>query len=176
MRTRPATHPRGEPAGARYTGSLVTAEPNTSSPDDIFVEEMTSVAAEDLAALQALLPELSSSAPTLTLSDLETVVGSPATVLFVARRAGRLVGSLTLVVFSAPTGPRAWIEDVVVSPSERGGGIGAALVQAALKRASDSGSRTVDLTSRPSRQAANRLYVRLGFELRQTNVYRYSLE
>jgi ribosomal protein S18 acetylase RimI-like enzyme len=154
----------------------VTDAPTAPEPDDVVVEELTAAGAEDLASLTALIPELSSSAPTLTGAELDAIVASPATVLFVARRAERVVGSLTLVVFRAPTGPRAWIEDVVVAASERGGGIGAALVRAALERASASGARTVDLTSRPSREAANRLYVRLGFEQRQTNVYRHSLE
>ena len=102
---------------------------------------------------------------------------SPATVLLVARdgAGGAVLGSLTLVVFSAPTGPRAWIEDVVVAPDTRGRGIGAALVNEALARARAAGSRTVDLTSRPSREAANRLYLRLGFVRRETNVYRRDL-
>ena len=81
---------------------------------------------------------------------------------------------LKLVSCSAPTGPRAWIEDVVVETSTRGQGIGAALVGEALNRAASVGARTVDLTSRPSREAANRLYVRLGFEQRTTNVYRWN--
>jgi ribosomal protein S18 acetylase RimI-like enzyme len=106
---------------------------------------------------------------------LSEIVRSPATILLVARHDARqIVGSLTLVVFTAPTGPRAWIEDVVVRSSVRGRGVGAALVHAALARAAAAGSRTVDLTSRPSREAANRLYVRLGFVQRETNVYRYA--
>ena len=88
---------------------------------------------------------------------------------------GTIVGSLTLAVFRVPTGVRAWVEDVVVDGAQRGAGIGAALVQAALRLAEEAGARTVDLTSRPDRQAANRLYLRLGFEQRQTNVYRYAL-
>jgi len=70
---------------------------------------------------------------------------------------------------------RAWIEDVVVDEAGRGQGVGAALVQAALERSAERGARTVDLTSRPSREAANRLYLRLGFETRDTNVYRKDL-
>ena len=83
---------------------------------------------------------------------------------------------MTLVVFPIPTGIRAWIEDVVVDGDARGRGVGAALNQAALDRARDLGARTVDLTSRPSREAANRLYRRLGFVARETNVYRWSPE
>jgi len=73
-----------------------------------------------------------------------------------------------------PTGLRAWIEDVVVDESARGAGAGEALVLTAISRADAAGARTVDLTSRPSREAANRLYLRLGFEARTTNVYRWS--
>jgi len=154
----------------------VSPEPTTSASDGIVVEEVTAVTPDVVAALQGLIPELSSSAPPLTERGLTEIVDSPATVLLVARDGPDVVGSLTLVVFSAPTGPRAWIEDVVVSPAARGRGVGAELVHVALARAAAAGSRTVDLTSRPAREAANRLYVRLGFALRQTNVYRHSLD
>ena len=83
---------------------------------------------------------------------------------------------LTLATFQIPTGVRAWIEDVVVDGDARGSGVAAALVQAALDRSAELGARTVDLTSRPDREAANRLYLRMGFEIRQTNVYRRTLE
>jgi ribosomal protein S18 acetylase RimI-like enzyme len=88
---------------------------------------------------------------------------------------GPIVGMLTLVTFRLPTGVRAWIEDVVVSTNSRGRGIGEALTQAAVELAGAKGALTVDLTSRPSRESANRLYMRVGFELRNTNVYRYRL-
>jgi ribosomal protein S18 acetylase RimI-like enzyme len=83
---------------------------------------------------------------------------------------------LTLVTFPIPTGLRAWIEDVVVDETARGQGVGAALTEEAVRRARTVGARTVDLTSRPTRQAANRLYERLGFELRETNAYRYATQ
>jgi ribosomal protein S18 acetylase RimI-like enzyme len=133
------------------------------------------VTPEVVDALSALLPQLSSSAPPPTEAEIADMAASPATVLLVARdEGGTIVGSLTLVLFRAPTGPRAWIEDVVVDETTRGKGIGAALVGDALDRAASAGARTVDLTSRPSREAANRLYIRLGFEQRTTNVYRWS--
>ena len=105
-----------------------------TAPDGVVVDEVTKVTPEVLEALRALVPELSSSAPPLTERALEEIVGSPATVLLVARDAGdgTILGSLTLVVFSAPTGSRAWIEDVVVAPRTRGRGVGAALVLEAL--------------------------------------------
>ncbi len=108
------------------------------------------------------------------------MVAASGTHLLVARAApdsaagGPIVGTLTLVVFRIPTGLRAWIEDVVVDESVRGRGVGEALTLAAIDLAAAAGARTVDLTSRPSREAANRLYRRLGFEQRDTNVYRYS--
>ena len=81
---------------------------------------------------------------------------------------------LTLATFTIPTGLRAWVEDVVVDGEARGQGAGQALVEAAVEHAGKLGARTVDLTSRPSREAANRLYRRAGFKLRETNVYRYA--
>jgi ribosomal protein S18 acetylase RimI-like enzyme len=154
----------------------VNAARSETPPDAVVVEEVTAATPEVVAALQALVPELSSSAPPLTAGAVQVIVDSPATVLLLARADAAIAGSLTLVVFSAPTGPRAWIEDVVVSPAARGKGVGAALVLDALDRARAAGCRTVDLTSRPSREAANRLYLRHGFAVRETNVYRRTLE
>ncbi len=126
-------------------------------------------------AFVRLVPQLSSSNPPPTRAELAEIVASPATVLFVARGDdGSISGSLTLAVFRIPTGLRAWIEDVVVDSGARGQGVGEALNRAALDHARSIGALTVDLTSRPSREAANRLYQRLGFESRSTNVYRYS--
>ena len=127
-------------------------------------------------ALTSLVPQLSSSAPPLEEQEIADIALSPATALLVARDPrGRIVGSLTLVVFRTPTGSRAWIEDVVVDEAQRGNGVGSALVNEALARAEAAGARTVDLTSRPSREAANRMYLRIGFNRRDTHVYRYEL-
>jgi ribosomal protein S18 acetylase RimI-like enzyme len=125
-------------------------------------------------AVATLIPQLSSSSPPPDLDQLGRIIADPATTLFLARADGVLVGMLTLAVFTTPTGVRAWIEDVVVDDAARGAGVASALVRSALARADDQGARTVDLTSRPEREAANRLYVRLGFERRETNVYRWS--
>ena len=141
------------------------------------VSEALEVTDELVEAFALLIPQLSTSSTPTSRDELDAIVNSEASVLFLARDAGgRIVGSLTLVVFRIPTGVRAWIEDVVVDGSARGAGAGEALVAAAIERAGSVGSRTVDLTSRPSREAANRLYVRLGFESRTTNVYRRTLE
>ena len=139
----------------------------------IVIDEATVVDDELVAAWAMLVSQLSSSAPPPGREELEAVVSSPATVLFVARLDGRIVGSLTLVVFRIPTGMRAIIEDVVTDAAARGRGVGTALTKAALAKAQDLGCRSIDLTSRPSRQEANRLYQQLGFKSRETNVYRY---
>ena len=129
------------------------------------------------AAVAYLVPQLSSSAPAPTLDQLRRIVDDPATTLLLAQDAeGRIVGMLTVAVFRAPTGTRAWIEDVVVDGAARGNGAASALVSAALSYAAEQGARTVDLTSRPDREAANRLYLRLGFEQRATNVYRVTFQ
>ena len=141
----------------------------------ISVDAAESVDDDLVAAVAALIPQLSRSSPPPSREMLERIVEEDGTTLFVAREAGRVMGMLTLAVFSIPTGIRAWIEDVVVDEEARGSGTGAALVQAALDHAAGIGARTVDLTSRPDREAANRLYLRMGFEVRQTNVYRHSL-
>ena len=125
-------------------------------------------------AMAALLPQLSKSAPPLTEEVLAGVVTHEACHFLVAEEDRTLLGSLTLVVFPIPTGVRAWIEDVVVDGDARGKGVGAALNQFALEVAESLGARSVDLTSRPTREAANRLYKRLGFVQRDTNVYRHS--
>jgi ribosomal protein S18 acetylase RimI-like enzyme len=149
----PASHDRG-------VGQLV-------------IEEATGVDDELAGAIARLIPQLSSSPPPGK-AELVEIVSSEAAMLLVARTDERtIVGSLTLVLFRVPTGIRAWIEDVVVDEAARGAGIGAALVRAALSRATAAGARSVDLTSRPSRESANRLYQRLGFETRSTNVYRW---
>ena len=138
------------------------------------VEEVVALDEVLCAALALLIPQLSTSAEPLTREVLEEIVGSPATTLFVAKDAsGGIVGTLTLATFRAPTGVRAWIEDVVVDATERGRGTGAALVAAAVAKARAVGARTVDLTSNPRRTEANSLYRKLGFAVRDTNVYRF---
>jgi ribosomal protein S18 acetylase RimI-like enzyme len=137
--------------------------------------EIASEATDELRdALSHLLPQLSSSPPP-TLDELRLITANPESVLFVARLEGRIVGSLTLIFYRIPTGLKSWIEDVVVDEAARGHGIGELLNRAALDEARRRGAKAVSLTSRPSREAANRLYQRIGFESRPTNVYRYDL-
>ena len=132
--------------------------------------------AELVEAYQKLTPQLSSSSPAPTKDELASIIKSDsATVLVAEDESGTILGSMTLVVFRIPTGVRAWIEDVVVDTESRGLGIGQALNEYAIQLAEQAGAKTIDLTSRPSRESANRLYQRLGFVARETNVYRYSI-
>lgn len=137
------------------------------------VEEVHEVTGELVEAARRLLPQLSGSATPLGLDDLGRIVGHQAITLLVARRDGVIIGMLTLVTFPLPTGLRARIEDVVVDEAARGQGVGTALTMAAVALGQRQGARSIDLTSRASRVAANRLYQRLGFQRRDSNVYRY---
>jgi ribosomal protein S18 acetylase RimI-like enzyme len=139
------------------------------------IERVTAIDDELLAAFERLIPQLSQSAPPPTGDELRDLVGNPNSVLYVARLGGRVVGTLTLAMYRIPTGLKAWIDDVVVDRDAARQGIGEALSRAALDEAKRRGAKEVDLTSRPSREAANSLYARIGFEQRTTNVYRYTL-
>ena len=140
------------------------------------VEEATEATPEVVEAVQRLVPQVSSSAAVPTADDVAAIVASPATVLLLARTDdGTIIGTLTLALFRIPTGLRAWIEDVVTDRAAQRQGAGTALTQEALRRAVAAGARTVDLTSRASREDANRLYQRVGFERRDTNVYRWTV-
>lgn len=128
-----------------------------------------------VAAFASLVPQLSSSSPPPSAEHLQEIVDAPDSVLFLAWSDDRIVGCLTLAFYRIPTGLKAWIEDVIVDDSVRGQGVGEALNRAALAEAADRGAKHVSLTSRAKREAANRLYQRLGFQPYETNVYRYTL-
>ena len=151
------------------------------------VELIEQSSPELVAAMERLIPQLSRSAKPLTAEQTQALVDQDSVYLFVFRtdkpviaadgnevEAGTILGMLSLATFAIPTGVRAWVEDVVGDAGTRGMGAGQQLVEAAVAHAQKIGARTVDLTSRPSREAANRLYRRCGFELRETNVYRYA--
>jgi ribosomal protein S18 acetylase RimI-like enzyme len=140
------------------------------------VEIATTLTPAIVDAVERLVGQLSRSAAPPTTGELSDIVSSPATDLFIAiDDGGTIIGTATLVTFRIPTGARAWIEDVVVDEAGRGQGVGTALTEAMVERAQELGCRTVDLTSRPSRASANRMYQRAGFVARDTNVYRLDL-
>ena len=134
----------------------------------------TEVTDELKAAMDRLVPQLSKSNPPPTREALQQMIDSDASILFMCRDETGVLGTLTLILFRIPTGMRAWIEDVIVDEAARGKGVGRVLNEAAIDHAFAKGAITVDLTSRPSREAANRLYSRIGFVQRDTNVYRFS--
>jgi ribosomal protein S18 acetylase RimI-like enzyme len=154
---------------------MVVSEQTGPAADDVVVAVADTVDDELVDAFERLIPQLSSSSPPPTREHLAAMVDSADTVLFVARVGGTILGSLTLAFYRIPTGTKAWIEDVVVDDAARGRGVGELLNRVALDEARSRGAKDVSLTSRPSREAANRLYQRIGFEPRTTNVYRYTL-
>jgi ribosomal protein S18 acetylase RimI-like enzyme len=128
-------------------------------------------------ALQRLVPQLSRSNPPPDLDAVRAMLAHEAITQFLARDDdGAIVGVSTLAVFPIPTARRAWVEDVIVDEAVNGRGIGRQLTEAMLDRARALGCTTVDLSSRPSREAANHLYRKVGFTQRATNVYRMTLE
>lgn len=142
----------------------------------MLIERVMAVTPEVLEAFKRLVPQLTSNNPAPQRKDLESLISTSTNVLLVARQSDQartIVGAGAVSAYRVPTGVRAVIEDVVVDASARGQGIGKALMTALLKAAREMGAPGVSLTSNPARAAANRLYVRMGFELRQTNCYYY---
>ncbi len=156
------------------TSSDQVSSDQVSSDRAVEVSIATEITDEIVDAFARLTPQLSRSNPPPTREILEEIVDSEASMLFIARDHTGVLGTLTLVLFRIPTGRRAWIEDVIVDEAARGKGVGRLVNEAAIAYAFEAGAVTVDLTSRPSREAANRLYQRIGFVPRDTNVYRYS--
>jgi len=142
----------------------------------INISELTEASSSVLQSINELLPQLSSSAQVISMDRLSELVESDNTIIFLGTDDnGQILGMLSLIVMKIPTGNKAWIEDVVVDQSARSKGMGKALMNHALKRAKKLAVKSVDLTSRPSRETANMLYQSLGYQIRETNVYRYKI-
>ena len=140
------------------------------------ISELTDPSSTALESINQLLPQLSSKASPITMERLSELVGSGSTMIFICtNEEAKIVGMLSLVIMKIPTGNKAWVEDVVVDQNARGQGLGKALMDHALAEAGKLGVKTIDLTSRPSRKNANRLYQSLGYQIRETNVYRRSV-
>jgi ribosomal protein S18 acetylase RimI-like enzyme len=147
---------------------------NSASTVDVLMADAATP--ELVEAFARLLPQLSTSAPAPSLESLARIIAAPSNTVLIARdptAGGRIVGTLTLVMFPIPTALRAWIEDVVVDSEARGRGVGEALTNSAVNIAKQRGAKTVDLTSRQSRKAAHRFYEKAGFHVRDTSVYRH---
>jgi ribosomal protein S18 acetylase RimI-like enzyme len=142
----------------------------------INISELTETSSSVLQSINELLPQLSSSAQVISMDRLSELVESDNTIIFIGTdENGQILGMLSLIVMKIPTGNKAWIEDVVVDQSARGKGMGKALMNHALEKAKELAVKSVDLTSRPSREKANMLYQSLGYQIRETNVYRHKI-
>jgi ribosomal protein S18 acetylase RimI-like enzyme len=142
----------------------------------INISELTEASSSVLQSINELLPQLSSSAQVISMDRLSELVESDNTIIFLGTDDNdQILGMLSLIVMKIPTGNKAWIEDVVVDQTARGKGMGKVLMKHALERAKKLAVKSVDLTSRPSRETANMLYQSLGYQIRETNVYRHKI-
>ena len=139
--------------------------------EDLVVYRVTAFSEALAEAFARLLPQLSPRLGALSEERLRRLLAAPAAALYVAERAGRIVGTLTLAWYDAPSGRKAWIEDVVVDAAARRCGAGEALVRAAQRHAAEIGAKRVMLTSNPSRTAARALYRKCGFNEAETTVF-----
>ncbi|MDB3958852.1 GNAT family N-acetyltransferase [Opitutales bacterium] len=139
----------------------------------IRIRKVSKQTEKDLREINNLIPQLSQSAKLLTKAEFTSLLNAESTHLYFAEDKEQVLGMLSLVTFPIPTGLRGWVEDVVVDTKARGKGVGKLLTMHALKEAQKMGVLTIDLTSRPSRDVANRLYQSVGFSARVTNVYRF---
>lgn len=139
------------------------------------IYRLTTVTDDVASQIQNLIPQLSSSCVLPTKKDLQDIVNSEVSHLFVAESENAVLGMLTLVFYKIPTGHKVWIEDVVVDGKARGQKIGEKLTQFAINYVRELGISSINLTSSPERVAANKLYQKLGFNKRETNVYRITL-
>jgi ribosomal protein S18 acetylase RimI-like enzyme len=136
----------------------------------VIVERVTEASDELVATIHALLPQLTEARTPPTLEQLQDVVSNQ-TLLVARGDDGAILGTLTFVLYRVSSGVKGRIEDVIVDESARGQGVGEALVREGMRLANEAGVLMLELTSMPYRQAANRLYRRLGFVRKPTNVY-----
>ncbi|HVS49119.1 MAG TPA: GNAT family N-acetyltransferase [Candidatus Dormibacteraeota bacterium] len=139
------------------------------------IETVTEATPQVYAALARLLPQLNPNLPVPTMERLQAIIADPAATLLLAKEGEEIVGTTTVIVYTTPFWIKARLDEVVVDESARGKGVGAALVKASLDIAREQGAEVAELQSGVQREAANRLYPRMGFKLRETNVYRIVL-
>ncbi|GGZ80602.1 GNAT family N-acetyltransferase [Algibacter mikhailovii] len=140
------------------------------------IYKLTTVTDDIAQSFENLIPQLSSSCKVPSKEDLQAIVNSETSVLFVAQEDKQILGTFTLVFNKIPTGNKVWVEDVVVDNAARGKGLGKALMLYAINYVAKKNISSINLTSSPERVAANKLYQKLGFVKRETNVYRLTLE
>jgi ribosomal protein S18 acetylase RimI-like enzyme len=146
---------------------------------EVEISQATEVTDELYQACQRLVEQLTDNNPPPTRQQLVEMLVSQSSILYLARHpdfGDEIIGMATLVIYVVPTGVRGYIEDVVVDERARGSRIGEELMRVCLERAEREGAPQVMLTCNPGRTAANRMYKRIGFDLRKTNVYRYGFK
>jgi ribosomal protein S18 acetylase RimI-like enzyme len=159
----------------RFGKYLSKSEP-AAAPEPLDVEVVRRVDEDLVEAAARLVPQLSPSTPRVPDAwELEQIIRAPGTTLLVAREGHTIVGMLTLHTFRAATGIHAWIQDLIVDSCAKGRGVSELLTKEAMRHATEQGARTAELTSRPSHAGTGRLYERLGFERRETHLYRFQL-
>ncbi len=141
--------------------------------DRMKIERISQVDENTVEIFKRLMPQLTGKDEYPSLEELQRVIQSDERFLFFATEGEEVIGTLTLVFYQLPSGLKAWIEDVIVDEHARGKGVATALLKHALQVARDKGALKADLTSMPWRIAANRLYQKMGFEKRESNMYRY---
>ena len=139
------------------------------------IEAATEASPQVHSALARLLPQLNAALPVTTMERLRAIVADPAVTLLLARDGDEIVGTATVIVYTTPFWVKARIDDVVVDEAARGKGVGQALVNACLDVARTRGAQVAELQSGVQREAANRLYPRMGFKRRESNLYRLQL-
>jgi ribosomal protein S18 acetylase RimI-like enzyme len=135
------------------------------------IEQVSEASEELLAAVHRLLPQLSEARTPPTLEQLAETVSRQTVLVAFDERTGAVVGTLTLIIYRVSSGLKARLEDVIVDAGARGQGVGDALVREGMARAGAANVLMLELTSMPYRESANRLYKRLGFVRKPTNVY-----
>jgi ribosomal protein S18 acetylase RimI-like enzyme len=143
---------------------------------EIEIDAPTDVTPELVEALGRLIPQLNPALPVPTAQHLAVLLADPAATLLVARDGDKVVGTAMVIVYPTTIRFESRIEDVVVDESARGRGVGEALVNACIEVARSRGAAIVDLQTARTREAANRLYQRMGFERRDSNPYRITLK
>ncbi len=141
------------------------------------IEEVTDATAEVHEALARLLPQLNPTLPLPTRERIERLMADPDVTLVVARDGDRIVGTATVIVYTTPYWIKARLDEVVVDRDARGKGVGEAIVRHCLEVGRRKGAQVAELQSGRGkvRAAAHRLYKRIGFEVRDSDIFRISL-
>lgn len=144
---------------------------------EIYIEQIKTFSQDVTKDVNSLLAQLDPTSKPLSDRDIKEIIDGPSNHFFAARESvnRKIVGMLMLVVYRIPVWKKGWIEDVVVDKEYRGRGIATKLINYAIESAKANGISSLNLTSRPERENANKLYVKLGFKKRDTNVYRIEL-